>query len=96
MMFKRLWLLVWLLLLPVAAGCTHAQAKTTPEMPPLEMPAPPPREVQPVESKRLSRSHWQSSPLTRHRRGLVLPLRHLALKLPKPRRRNPSRRPSSR
>ena len=33
----------------MAAGCTHAQAKATLEMPPLEMPAPPPRDVQPIE-----------------------------------------------
>jgi hypothetical protein len=32
-----------------AAGCSHAQAKATLEMPPLEMPAPPPRDVQPIE-----------------------------------------------
>src|SRR5690348_3332122 len=37
--------------LPVAfgatiAGCAHAQAKTQPELPPLEMPAPPPRVVE--------------------------------------------------
>jgi hypothetical protein len=28
-------------------GCTHAQAKTAPEMPALEMPPPPPRDVEP-------------------------------------------------
>ena len=46
-MSKKLWFLV--LMAPVAAACTHAQAKATPEMPPLEMPAPPPRDVQPTE-----------------------------------------------
>lgn len=46
-MSKKLWFLV--LMAPVAAACTHAQAKTTPEMPPLEMPVPPPRDVQPTE-----------------------------------------------
>jgi hypothetical protein len=42
-----LWLIV--VLAAMAAGCTHAQAKATLEMPPLEMPAPPPRDVQPIE-----------------------------------------------
>src|SRR6476659_5139881 len=46
-MSKTLWFVV--LLAPVAAACTHAQAKTTPELPPLEMPVPPPRDVQPTE-----------------------------------------------
>ncbi|HET6959505.1 MAG TPA: hypothetical protein VFI56_23090 [Vicinamibacterales bacterium] len=46
-MSKKLWFFV--LMAPVAAACTHAQAKTTPEMPPLEMPVPPPRDVQPTE-----------------------------------------------
>ena len=45
MMSKTVWFVV--LLAPLAAACTHAQAKATPEMPPLEMPAPPPRDVQP-------------------------------------------------
>ena len=31
------------------AGCTHAAAKTTPDMPALAMPAPPPRDVEPAE-----------------------------------------------
>jgi hypothetical protein len=31
------------------AGCTHAQAKATPDMPPLTMPAPPPRDVEPSD-----------------------------------------------
>ena len=41
----------WLLVaVPIAlTGCTHAQAKTTPDMPALEMPAPPPRDVEPHE-----------------------------------------------
>ena len=30
-------------------SCTHAAARTTPEMPALEMPAPPPRDVEPAE-----------------------------------------------
>jgi hypothetical protein len=30
-------------------GCTHAQAKTTPDMPALEMPEPPPRDVEPTD-----------------------------------------------
>jgi hypothetical protein len=33
-----------------AAACTHAQAKTQPELPPLEVPAPPPRVVQATET----------------------------------------------
>ena len=33
------------------AGCIHAQAKTTPEMPALEMPAPPSRDVEPTETE---------------------------------------------
>ncbi len=41
----------WLLIaVPIAlTGCTHASAKTTPEMPGLEMPAPPPRDAEPNE-----------------------------------------------
>jgi hypothetical protein len=35
--------------MPLAAGCSHPQAKTMPEMPPLEVPPPPPRDVQPTE-----------------------------------------------
>ena len=31
----------------LAAGCTHAAAKTSPDMPALEMPPPPPRDVEP-------------------------------------------------
>jgi outer membrane biosynthesis protein TonB len=31
------------------ASCTHAQAKSTPDMPPLNMPAPPPRDVEPSD-----------------------------------------------
>jgi hypothetical protein len=34
---------------PLAAGCTHAQAKATPDMPGLAMPAPPPRDPEPAE-----------------------------------------------
>jgi len=33
----------------LAAGCAHAAAKSTPDMPGLEMPAPPPRDVEPAE-----------------------------------------------
>lgn len=46
-MAKTLWLLV--VIAPFAAGCTHAQAKTTPDMPALAMPAPPPRDVEPAD-----------------------------------------------
>ncbi|HEX3644323.1 MAG TPA: hypothetical protein VHT95_01880 [Vicinamibacterales bacterium] len=46
-MSKTLWILV--LMAPLAAGCRHAQAKTSPETPALEMPSPPPREVEPME-----------------------------------------------
>jgi hypothetical protein len=39
-----------LLLVPLlAAGCVRTAAKTTPDAPPLDMPAPPPREVEPNE-----------------------------------------------
>ena len=31
------------------AGCAHAAARTTPDIPGLEMPAPPPRDVEPAE-----------------------------------------------
>jgi hypothetical protein len=47
MMSKRLW--VFVVMAPLVGACTHAQAKATPEMPPLQMPAPPPRDVQPTE-----------------------------------------------
>jgi hypothetical protein len=45
--------LFWLLVaVPLAAtGCTHASAKTTPETPALDMPAPPPRDVEPAEAE---------------------------------------------
>jgi hypothetical protein len=33
----------------LTSACTHASAKTTPEMPALQMPAPPPRDVEPTE-----------------------------------------------
>jgi hypothetical protein len=46
-MAKTLWLLV--VMAPLAVGCTHAQAKTTPDMPALAMPAPPPHDVEPTE-----------------------------------------------
>jgi hypothetical protein len=35
-----------------AAGCTHAQAKMQPELPPLDVPAPPPRVVEATEPVR--------------------------------------------
>jgi len=38
-----------LLVLVMASGCMRAAAKTTPDAPPLDMPAPPPREVEPSE-----------------------------------------------
>lgn len=41
----------WLLmLLPLASGCVHTQAKTTPDAP-LDMPAPPPRDVEPNDAE---------------------------------------------
>jgi hypothetical protein len=43
------WTVGLVVLMSFASGCTHPQAKATPEMPPLEMPAPPPRDVQPNE-----------------------------------------------
>jgi outer membrane biosynthesis protein TonB len=46
-MRKTLWLLV--VVAPLAAACTHAQAKATPDMPALDMPAPPPRDVEPTD-----------------------------------------------
>ena len=46
-MSNKLWLLV--LMAPLAAACAHAQAKTTPDMPALEMPSAPPRDVEPAE-----------------------------------------------
>lgn len=39
------------LLALLASGCTHAQAKTAPDSPPLQMPAPPPREIAPMEAE---------------------------------------------
>jgi outer membrane biosynthesis protein TonB len=33
----------------LVSGCVHAQAKSTPDLPPLTMPAPPPRDVEPAE-----------------------------------------------
>jgi hypothetical protein len=44
--FVRLWAIV---LPALAVGCAHPQAKTQPELPPLEMPAPPPRVVEATE-----------------------------------------------
>jgi hypothetical protein len=34
--------------LPLLSGCAHAQARTVAEMPPLDVPAPPPRAVEPT------------------------------------------------
>src|SRR5262245_9148388 len=34
-----------------AAGCTHAKAKTSPDVPALDMPAPPPRDIEPSETE---------------------------------------------
>ena len=45
-------LVVWLLLLiPIVSGCTRARAKTVPTLPPLDMPAPPPRIVLPMQAE---------------------------------------------
>jgi hypothetical protein len=39
----------WLLLaIPVASGCAHLAARPAPENPPLDVPAPPPRDVEPA------------------------------------------------
>ena len=46
-MSKTFWVLV--VMAPLAGGCTHAQAKTTPDMPAHQMPPPPPRDVEPAE-----------------------------------------------
>jgi hypothetical protein len=41
---------VWLLLaIPIASACAHPAAKTLPENPPLDVPAAPPREVEPAD-----------------------------------------------
>jgi hypothetical protein len=40
-----------LLVSVLAAGCVHTAAKATPDAPPLDMPAPPAREVQPTETE---------------------------------------------
>jgi len=37
-----------------SAACTHAHANTTPEAPALEMPPPPPHDVEPIETEPLS------------------------------------------
>lgn len=39
------------LLALTVAGCTHAHAKTSPQSPPLDVPAPPPRDVEPVDDE---------------------------------------------
>jgi hypothetical protein len=46
---KTLYLLVLVSL--VASGCVRTAAKTTPDAPPLDMPAPPPREVEPNDAE---------------------------------------------
>jgi hypothetical protein len=46
---KTLYLLVLVSL--VASGCVRTAAKTTPDAPPLDMPAPPPREVEPNDTE---------------------------------------------
>ncbi len=40
-----------LLVSALASGCVRAHAKTTPEAPPLDVPAPPPRDVEPNETE---------------------------------------------
>jgi len=35
----------------VLSGCTHARAKTSPDRPALDMPAPPPRDVEPLDAE---------------------------------------------
>ena len=40
-----------LLVSVLASGCVRTAAKTTPDAPPLDMPAPPPREVEPTETE---------------------------------------------
>ena len=49
----RLWsvLSVALMLVTTGVACTRAKAKTVPDVPPLEMPAPPPRDVEPNEAE---------------------------------------------
>jgi hypothetical protein len=44
-----MWLLV--LLIPIVSGCARARAKTVPTLPPLDMPAPPPRIVLPMQAE---------------------------------------------
>ncbi len=39
------------LLALAVTGCTHAHAKTTPQSPPLDVPAPPPRDVEPTDAE---------------------------------------------
>jgi outer membrane biosynthesis protein TonB len=46
---KKLYLLV--LVSVVASGCMRTAAKTTPDAPPLDMPAPPPREMEPNDAE---------------------------------------------
>jgi hypothetical protein len=52
MFMKRLVALFFLgaVLLPLLSGCAHAQARTAAEMPPLDVPAPPPRVVEPTSA----------------------------------------------
>ena len=46
---RRLLIVLAVLLAPLGAGCSRVHAKEAPESPPLEMPAPPPRDVEPNE-----------------------------------------------
>jgi hypothetical protein len=46
-----LWLMSLMLLVPLITGCARARAKTMPTLPPLEMPAPPPRIVLPMQAE---------------------------------------------
>jgi hypothetical protein len=52
---RRLMSLIWLtslmLLVGLTTGCARARAKTMPTLPPLEMPAPPPRIVLPMQAE---------------------------------------------
>jgi hypothetical protein len=48
---KRLYIL--LLAATLLSGCARMHAKTTPDNPPLDMPAPPPRDVEPTEVETL-------------------------------------------
>jgi hypothetical protein len=51
MMRRLLWPLVTGVCLLAVSGCTHAHANVTPDQPPLDMPAPPPRNVEPLDAE---------------------------------------------